>query len=218
MRALMVMAVMAAELSGAADAADIKRAPFGTLADGAKVEAFTLSNAHGVSATVITYGATLQALVAPDREGRRADVIVGYDDLKSFVTNPNYFGVTVGRYANRIAKGHFSLDGKTFQLPVNNGVNSLHGGTKGFDKVVWRVVAVTSGPKPGLTLGYTSADGEEGYPGKLEVTTTYSLDDSGALAIAFEATTTRPTIVNLTNHSYFNLAGEGRRAARSATG
>ena len=189
---------------------DLTRTTFGTLADGTRIEAITLGNAAGVSARILTYGATLQALVAPDRAGDRADVLLGYDDLQSFVDHPNYYGSTVGRYANRIARGRFTLDGQAYRLAVNNGANALHGGARGFDKAVWRILDATpGGGTAGVTLGYTSPDGEEGYPGRLDVTATYTLDEAGALGIEYRAATDRPTIVNLTNHAYFNLGGEG---------
>jgi len=191
-----------------ADAATVSRKPLGDVG-GSKVEAITLANTHGVSARILTYGATLQSLIAPDRQGKLADVMLGYDDLASYVDKPNYFGVTVGRYANRIARGRFSLDGKSYQLPINNAPNSLHGGTVGFDKVVWRVVSVANGPVAKVVLAYTSPDGDQGYPGKLDVTVTYSLDEKGALSIAYDASTDKPTIVNMTNHGIFNLGGEG---------
>lgn len=190
-------------------ATEASRAPAGKLADGTVVEAITLSNGHGVSAKILTYGATLQSLSAPDREGKSADVLLGYDDLTGYVEHPNYFGATIGRYANRIAGGKFDLDGKTYQLPVNDEVNSLHGGGKGFDKQVWKVVSLKGGPKATLILSRTSPDGESGYPGQLDATVTYTLDEQGDLGISFDAKTTRPTIVNMTNHAIFNLAGEG---------
>lgn len=190
-------------------ATEANRFSAGVLADGTPVETVTLTNAHSVSARILTYGATLQQLIAPDRNGKGADVLLGYDDLASYVDHPNYFGVTVGRYANRIAGGRFALDGTAYQLPLNNGSNSLHGGDKGFDKVVWKVVSLKSGPTASLVLSYSSPDGASGYPGKLDVTVTYSLDEAGALTIAFDAKTTKPTIVNMTNHAIFNLAGEG---------
>ncbi len=192
-----------------ASAAQALRAPAGTLADGTAIEMITLSNDRGVSARVLTYGATLQALLAPDCGGRLADVVLGADDLASYVDRPNFFGVTVGRYANRIAGGSFVLDGTRYQLPTNNGRNSLHGGGRGFDKVAWKVVSLQSAPQPRVVLAHTSPEGESGYPGRLDVTVTYALDAQGALAITFDATTDRPTILNLTNHAIFNLAGEG---------
>ncbi len=190
-------------------AADAARSAFGALPDGRAVEAVTLSNGKGVTARVISYGAILQSLVAPDRDGKKADIVLGYADAATYQTVPNYFGATVGRYANRIAGGRFALDGKNYSLARNNGPNALHGGPVGFDKVVWKVIEVKSGPQASVTLGYTSPDGEEGYPGALSVTATYTLDESNNLSVDYRATTTRPTIVNITNHSFFNLAGEG---------
>jgi aldose 1-epimerase len=181
----------------------------GTLADGTKVKAITLEADNGVSATILSYGATLQKLVAPDRDGKPADIVLGYDDLSDHVEHPNYFGVTVGRYANRIAGGRFTLDGKSYQLPQNDGENSLHGGGHGFDKVVWNVVSVKSGPTARVVLSHVSPDGDSGYPGKVRATVTYSLDKTGNLRITFEAKTDKPTVVNFTNHAIFNMAGEG---------
>ncbi|MCD2323075.1 galactose mutarotase [Sphingomonas sp. IC-56] len=192
-----------------ATAAEAKREAAGTLKDGTAVEAVTLSNAKGVSARILTYGATLQSLKGPDRAGKIADVTLGYDDLASYVDHPNYFGVTVGRYANRIAGGKFTLNGKSYQLPLNDKTNSLHGGGQGFDKKNWRILSVESGPTARVVFGLTSAEGDSGYPGKLDVKVTYSLDEDGALQIAFDAATDKPTVVNMTNHAIFNLAGEG---------
>jgi aldose 1-epimerase len=206
--ALGVLAV-ALTLAMPAMATEASRASAGKLVDGTDVEALTLTNSHGVSARVLTYGATLQRLIGPDRNGKLADVVLGYDDLSSYVDHPNYFGVTVGRYANRIAGGRFALDGVAYQLPLNDKTNSLHGGGKGFDKVVWKVASLKSGPTASLVLSYSSPDGDSGYPGKLDVTVTYSLDEAGALTIAYDAKTTKPTIANMTNHAIFNLAGEG---------
>ena len=206
----------AALTAGTASAAEVQRSPAGTLKDGTAVEAITLVGDNGVSARVLTYGATLQSLIAPDRAGNKADVVLGYDDLADYVDHPNYFGVTVGRYANRIAGGAFTLDGKKFQLPLNDKTNSLHGGGKGFDKQVWRVVSVKNGPVASVVLAHRSPDGDSGYPGQFDVTVTYSLDDKGSLTIAFEGKTSKPTIVNMTNHAIFNLAGEG--SAMGATG
>jgi aldose 1-epimerase len=155
---------------GRAPAVQAVRAPAGKLADGTDIEAITLSNDRGISARILTYGATLQTLVAPACSGTPADVVLGYDDVASYVERPNYFGVTVGRYANRIAGGRFTLDGTQFQLPTNNGPNSLHGGGQGFDKVVWKVVSVDSGPQARVVLAHTSPDGDAGYPGTLTVT------------------------------------------------
>ena len=205
-----VLAALAgAAMSVAGDAAEVSRAPFGTLADGQAVEAITLSNRHGMRATIITYGASIQAVVVPDRNGRGADVTLGYSTLHAYVDQPQYFGSTVGRVANRIAKGRFTLDGKSYQVPVNNGPNSLHGGTKGFDKVVWTVAETNGGPSASVTLRYVSPDGEMGYPGTLTVTATYALSDTNELSVDYRATTDRTTVVNLSNHAYWNLAGEG---------
>ncbi|KTF69877.1 aldose epimerase family protein [Sphingomonas sp. HT-1] len=192
----------------AAQAGETTRASFGALPDGRKVEAITLSNQHGVRATIITYGAILQALSAPDRNGKSEDVTLGYTDMKGYLVAPNYFGATVGRYANRIKGGTFAIDGKTYTLAKNNGPNALHGGPKGFDKQLWTVEKVTSGENASVTLRYVSADGEEGYPGQLTVTATYALNEKNELSVEYTATTTKPTIVNITNHSFFNLAGE----------
>ena len=190
-------------------AATAQRAPFGRLPDGTAIEAVTLTNAHGVSARIITYGATLQALIAPDRQGRKADIALGYDDLTGYVEHPNYFGATIGRFANRIRGARFTLDGKTWSLPLNDKPNSLHGGTQGFDKRPWRIESVQSGPTATVTLALTSAAGDQGYPGTLQVKESYSLDEAGALTLDYSATTDAPTVVNLTNHSIFDLAGEG---------
>ncbi|HCB75604.1 MAG TPA: galactose-1-epimerase [Sphingomonas bacterium] len=190
-------------------AADAERKPFGKLADGSAVEIVSLKNKRGVEARIITYGATLQALIGPDRAGKRADVTLGYDTAEMYEQKPNYFGVTVGRYANRIKGGQFALDGKRYQLTLNDKTNSLHGGTKGFDKRNWRIVSVASGPTAKLVLALTSPDGDQGYPGKADVTVTYTLDEASNLTIAYDLATTKPTIANMTNHALFNLAGEG---------
>lgn len=205
-----ILATLLATLSAhTADAAEAKRTPAGTLKDGTAIEAVTLSNAHGVSARILSYGATLQSLMGPDRTGKIADVTLGYDDLASYVDHPNFFGVTVGRYANRIAGGRFTLDGKAYQLPLNDKVNSLHGGGQGFDKTAWKIMSVKSGPVATLVLGHRSPDGDAGYPGNLDVTVTYTLDEAGNLGIAFDAKTDAPTVVNMTNHAIFDLGGEG---------
>ena len=193
-------------------AADVDRAGFGKLPDGQAVEAIKLSNAHGVSATVITYGATLQSMILPDRAGKMADVALGYPSLDGYVVKSEYFGSTVGRFANRIAKGRFSLDGKSYQTPVNNNGNSLHGGDRGFDKVVWEVIDVKRGASASVTLRYVSPDGDQGYPGTLTVDATYAFSEANELTIEYAATTDRPTISNITNHAYWNLAGEGAPA------
>lgn len=193
-----------------AAAAELSRRPFGQTPSGEAVEAFTLTNGKGVSATVITYGATLQSLIAPDKAGQKADIVLGFNDAAAYVKNATYFGATVGRFANRIGKGRFVLDGKTYQLALNNnGVAALHGGVKGFDKVVWKVLDTKSGPTASVTLGYVSPDGDQGYPGTVNATATYALDEQNQLTITYGATTDKPTIVNMTNHALFNVAGEG---------
>lgn len=210
-RVVLVATLLAsATLPVCALAADYSRVSFGKTPDGAEVEAITLTNGKGVSATVITYGATLQALIAPDRLGKKADIALGYADAAAYVKNASYFGATVGRFANRIGKGRFTLDGRTYQLALNNnGVAALHGGVKGFDKVIWKVAEVKKGPVASVTLTHFSPDGDEGYPGNLNVTATYALDEQNRLTVSYGATTDKPTIVNITNHALFNLAGEG---------
>lgn len=208
-RGLALAACVWTTAANGVEAADGRREAAGALADGTPIEAIVLSNDHGVTARILTYGATLQSLSGPDRDGRIADVVLGYDDASDYEAHPNYFGVTVGRYANRIAGGRFSLDGRSYQLPLNDTTNSLHGGGQAFDKVVWRIVSVEDGPQARVVLSHVSPDGDAGYPGRLDVTVTYSLDDTGALTIALDATTSAPTIVNMTNHAIFNLAGEG---------
>jgi aldose 1-epimerase len=190
-------------------AAEARRESAGSLKDGQAVEAIVLTNAAGVSARILTYGATLQSMTAPDRNGKLGDIVLGYDDVADYEAHPNFFGVTVGRYANRIAGGRFTLDGQTYQLPLNNGPNSLHGGGKAFDTRLWRVVSVKDGARAQVTLALTSPHGDAGYPGLFETTVTYSLGEDGALEIAFEGRSDRPTVVNMTNHAIFNLAGEG---------
>ncbi|MGI4747232.1 MAG: aldose epimerase family protein [Janthinobacterium lividum] len=215
---LAVATVLALDLSlaiSSANAAQANREVAGTLSDGTKIELITLSNAHGVSARILTYGATLQGLLGPDRSGKVADVMLGYDTLASYIDHANYYGVPVGRYANRIANRRFVLDGKTYQLPLNDKTNTLHGGGKGFAKVAWRVTNLASGLTASVTLEHRSPDGDAGYPGNLDVFTTYSLDEGGALTITFVASTDTPTVVNMTNHGIFNLAGEGAAAGTS---
>ena len=199
--------LLAAPWPGAAS--DASRAAFGTMPDGRKVEVVTLDDGHGFTARVISLGASLQSLMLPDRHGKLADVVLAYPDLHDYLAKPQYFGATVGRFANRIAKGRFTLDDKAYQLTLNDGPNSLHGGTKGFDKVVWQVVKVVKSPEPSVTLRYVSPDGDQGYPGTLTATATYTLKAGHELDIDYSATTDKPTIVNLSNHTYWNLGGEG---------
>ena len=190
-------------------AASAQRSAFGKLADGTVIEAIELSNARGIKARIMTYGATVQALWVPDRNGHAADIELGYDDLSAYVAHPNYFGATIGRFANRIANARFMLDGKTYTLSQNDSPNSLHGGASGFDKRVWHIQSVQSGPIASVVLTLSSPAGDQGYPGTLQVTERYSLDDAGDVTIDYSATTDAPTVVNLTNHSLFDLAGEG---------
>ena len=167
--------IMMAGTASQAGAATAKRDAAGALKDGTRIEAITLSNSRGISARILTYGATLQALSAPDRNGRIDDVTLGYDDPADYDAKANYFGVTVERYANRIAGGKFRLDGSEYQVPLNNGVNSLHGGGRGFDRKVWAVKSVTSGPSASVVLSLLSPDGEMGYPGEVAATVSYAL-------------------------------------------
>ncbi|MGY4398953.1 aldose 1-epimerase [Sphingomonas sp. UYAg733] len=190
-------------------AAGAKKSSFGTMPDGRDVPAVTLSNGRLVSVTVIALGASIQALMMPDKAGKVEDVQIGYATLDGYLAKPEFFGATVGRVANRIAKGRFTLDGKTYNTPTNDGPNSLHGGTKGFDKVLWEVIEVKSGPTASVTLRYVSPDGDMGYPGTVTTFATYSLDEKNQLTIDYRATTDKPTVVNISNHAYWNLAGVG---------
>ena len=182
---------------------------FGRLVDGTAVDIYTLTNRSGIEARVMTYGATLVSLRLPDRNGAFADVNLGFDDLEGYLGTHPYFGVIVGRYANRIARGRFSLDGIEYSLALNNNGNSLHGGLKGFDKVVWKPEPVQSAGGVGVKLNYLSKDMEEGYPGNLSVTVVYALTNADELTISYEVETDKRTPVNLTNHAYWNLKGEG---------
>jgi aldose 1-epimerase len=183
---------------------------FGHL-DGQEVEIYTLSNSHGLEARISAYGATLVSLTTPDRDGKLQNVVLGFERLEDYLApGIPYYGATVGRYANRIANGRFTLDGKTYQLPRNDGPNSLHGGLRGFDKRSW--TAETESSKNAVRLTYVSAAGEEGYPGQLTAHVTYRLGEDDSLEIAYEATTTAPTPVNLANHAYFNLSGDFGRS------
>jgi aldose 1-epimerase len=182
---------------------------FGTMPDGTRVDAFTLKNGHGVEVRIITYGAAIASIKVPDRAGRFDDIVTGFDNLEGYLSRSRFFGAIAGRYANRIANARFTLDGKTYELAANNGKNHLHGGRRGFDKVVWQGTPFERDGNPGVTLTYVSPDGDEGYPGTLTVTVTYTLTASDELTLDYEATTDKATPVNLTNHSYFNLAGDG---------
>ncbi len=193
----------------AADAATAKRGTFGKLPDGRTVDAVLLTNARGVSANIIAYGASIQSLVMPDRAGKKADIALGHDTIGDYLKYPNFIGATVGRFANRINGGRFKLDGREYQTPLNDGTNALHGGTVGFDKVLWDVVSVKNGPAASVTLRYVSPDGDQGYPGTLTVDATYALDEANNHTIEYVATTDKATIVNISNHAYWNLSGEG---------
>jgi aldose 1-epimerase len=187
----------------------IKKQAFGMTASGEPVELYTLTNVHGLEAQIMTYGGTVISLKVPDRHGKLGDIVLGYDSLDGYLKNSPYFGSIIGRYGNRIGKGSFSLNGKQYSLPRNNGENTLHGGNKGFDKVVWTAKEIRARNGIGLSLSYLSKDGEEGFPGNLSVTVVYTLTSSNELKIDYSATTDKTTVVNLTHHSYFNLAGHG---------
>jgi aldose 1-epimerase len=200
---------------GPALAAEATQASAGALSDGSSVTAVTLKAANGVSATILTFGATLWKLDAPGRDGKVADVLLGYDDIASYEKRPNYWGATIGRYGNRIGEGKFTLDGKSYQLTQNDHGQSLHGGGKGFDVKNWKLESIKSGPVATAVFSLVSPDGDSGYPGTVKIKVTYSLDEKGNLQIVFDATTDKPTILNMTNHAIFNMAGEG--SERDAT-
>ena len=183
--------------------------PFGKTNDGTAVEQYILRNSHGMQATVITYGGVLQSLKVPDKHGKVEDVVLGFDDVQGYQSGTAFFGATIGRFGNRLAGGAFELDGKRYQVPLNDGPNSLHGGAQGFDKHVWKATPVKAKDSVGVTLTYLSKDGEMGFPGNLKTEVTYRLNDNNELHIDYKATTDKPTVLNLTNHSYFNLAGAG---------
>jgi aldose 1-epimerase len=188
----------------------IQKESFGQTPDGQPVDLYTLTNAHGLRAKITNYGALLVSLEVPDKSGKLADVTLGYDKLDGYIKNNSpYFGVTVGRYANRIGKAKFVLNGVEYKLAANNGENHLHGGIKGFDKVVWDAGEVKTADEVGVKLTYLSKDGEEGYPGNLVCIVTYALTNNDELKISYEAFTDKPTVINLTNHTYWNLAGQG---------
>jgi aldose 1-epimerase len=202
---LTVLCTVATSL-GQAGRAEVKSEPFGKMPDGKPVEIFTLRNAGRTEIRAITYGGIITSLRVPDRNGHVDDVVLGFDRLDGYLEDHPFFGAIIGRYGNRIAKGQFSLNGQTYRLATNNGPNHLHGGTKGFDKVLWNAKPVAE--KNAITFSRTSPDGEEGYPGNLRVQVTYTLTDKNELIVEYRATTDKPTVVNLTQHSYFNLAGQ----------
>ncbi|MES3035443.1 MAG: aldose epimerase family protein [Gemmatimonadota bacterium] len=213
LQASCMRAEKAAPVDSAAPSTSSKRqileTHFGVLPSGDSVSAYTLTNANGVVLRAIDYGAIVTSLQVPDRTGTMADIVLGYDDLAGYLKTTPYFGAIVGRYGNRIAKGKFTLDGKTYTLATNNGPNALHGGLVGFDKVRWSAVPFDSASGVGVVFTYRSRDGEEGYPGNLDVTVRYTLTDANEFAIDYRAVTDKATPVNLTQHTYFNLAGDG---------
>ncbi|MCM4157304.1 aldose epimerase family protein [Gramella sp. AN32] len=186
----------------------IDQSGFGKTADGKEVEKYIISNSAGLEMSVISYGGIITSLKVPDKNGEYKDVVLGFDNIQDYENGSPYFGAIIGRYGNRIAKGRFSLDGKEYKLDTNDGPNSLHGGNKGFDKVLWNIEPSSGEDEASLELSYTSKDGEGGYPGNLETTVTYTLNSNNELHIKYEATTDKKTVVNLTQHSYFNLTGD----------
>src|ERR1043166_2530977 len=211
--AFLALTTMPARLRGETNspegAQEVEKKSFGKLPDGTEVEEYTLHSAKGAVAKVITYGATLTQLWVPDKAGKNADVVLGFDNLQSYLGEHPFFGATIGRYGNRIAKGKFSLDGHEYSLFLNNGPNSLHGGKEGFNRKVWKAEPVNMAHGAAVKFTYVSQDSEEGYPGTLATSVTYELTDDNALKLTYQASTDKPTVVNLTNHSYFNLSGAG---------
>jgi aldose 1-epimerase len=204
---LAITSLVLAEVACGADS--VQKTRFGQTADGQAVNLYTLTNASGVQAAITNFGAIVVSIKVPDRQGKLADVVLGFDSLKGYLGKHPYFGAIVGRYGNRIAQGKFTLEGKQYTLAQNDGLQHLHGGLKGFDKAVWKVLSVSQKKAPSITLQYVSKDGEEGYPGNLTVTVTYTLTNANELKIDYLANTDKATVLNLTNHTYFNLAGEG---------
>jgi len=205
-------AVAAADGAAAKAKSSVTESAFGTLPDGTRVEQFTLRNSSGMEVGVLDYGGIIRSIRVADRHGKFSDVVLGYDSMGGYARNPAYFGALVGRYANRIAKAQFALDGKTYTLAANNAPNTLHGGLKGFDKAVWHAETFEKKSGVGVVLTHTSPDGEEGYPGNLKMRVTYTLSDANELSLEYSATTDKTTVVNLTHHDYFNLGGEGSGA------
>ena len=203
------LSLMIATLSAQAAGLSSEHKAFGKTNDGTPVEQYILRNTHGLTATVITYGGILQSLKVPDKNGKFDDVVLGFDNVQGYQSGTAYFGATIGRFGNRLANGAFELDGKRYQVPLNDGSNSLHGGPRGFDKDVWKAQPSNGKDSVGVTLTYLSADGEMGFPGNLKTEVTYSLNEQNELRIDYKASTDKATVLNLTNHSYFNLAGAG---------
>jgi len=185
---------------------------FGTTPEGVEVHLYTLQNLHGMRATITNYGGIVTSLLVPDRTGRPGDIVLGFDSLEGYLRGSPYFGAIVGRYANRIAGARFTLDGHAYRLAANDHGNTLHGGVRGFDKVVWDAIPFADSTRSGLRLHHVSAAGEEGYPGRLDVTVTYEVTDANELRITYHATTDKATVLNLSHHGYFNLAGRGSRS------
>ena len=203
------LSVAAAAKPSAPAGPTIEQSVYGELPNGELVTQFVLHSGAGVEATIITYGGVITSLMAPDRDGKQADIVLGYDSLQGYLDNTAYFGALIGRYGNRIGKGQFKIDGKGYQLPTNDGANHLHGGPQGFDKRNWRAVGFKEDGAVGVKLQLLSEDGDQGYPGNLTVDVVYTLSDDNELTIDYGAVTDQPTIVNLTQHSYFNLRGAG---------
>ena len=203
-----IIAARADQDSSSRARAGVTRAAWGKMPDGTGVDIYTLANANGVEIKAITYGGIIQSLRVPDRAGRFDDIVLGFDSLEGYLADHPFFGAIIGRYGNRIGKAQFTLDGQTYELAANNGPNHLHGGVKGFDKVLWKAEGTKGDDGPGVTFTRTSLDGEEGYPGNLNVRVTYTLTDRNELVVDYHATTDKGTPVNLTQHSYFNLAGQ----------
>jgi aldose 1-epimerase len=214
-----MFAILAITLAGAAIAAaqqkteikpGLKMESFGKTADGQQVQLFTLTNKNGIEAKITNFGGIIVSLKTLDRKGQLTDIVLGYDNLEGYVGDTAFFGALIGRYGNRIAKGQFVLNGKTYQIPLNDGPNALHGGPNAFNKKVWTAKDISTHSTPMLQLNYLSKDGENGFPGNLSVQVTYSLTSDNELRIDYAATTDKDTVLNLTNHSYFNLKGEGQ--------
>lgn len=203
------LSLMIATLSAQAAGLSSEHKAFGKTNNGTPVEQYILRNSHGLTATVITYGGILQSLKVPDKNGKFDDVVLGFDNVQGYQSGTAYFGATIGRFGNRLANGAFELDGKRYQVPLNDGSNSLHGGPQGFDKHVWKAQPSNGKDAVGVTMTYLSADGEMGFPGNLKTEVTYSLNEQNELRIDYKASTDKATVLNLTNHSYFNLAGAG---------
>jgi aldose 1-epimerase len=207
--ALTLILLLGCSVDDSSTTRSVTQAPFGTTTGGETVEQFTLVNGHGVEVRAITFGGIITSLRTPDRDGNLDDIVLGFDELDPYLAGSPYFGSIIGRYGNRIAGGRFDLDGATYTLAQNNGPNHLHGGEVGFDKVVWAGEPFENDEGLGVVFTYTSADGEEGYPGTLNVEVTYTLTETDELVVDYRAVTDRATPVNLTQHSYFNLAGRG---------